>query len=70
MLWISTVRKCEKFVLLAKAPKIQFKKAIFYKNVIYSCDAKLKSSLSHDPSEIILICWFNSYFWETIIFCF
>ncbi len=47
---------------------LQFK-TIFYlnifKNVIYSCDGKavfsaswLQSSVSHDPSEIILICWF------------
>jgi len=43
-----------------------FKKYIFY-NVIYSCDGKaefytslLQSSFSHDPSEIILICWFSA----------
>ncbi len=35
-------------------------------NVIYSCDgeaelsASLLQSVSHDPSEIILICWFNA----------
>ncbi len=47
----------------------KFKTTIFYVNifwnVIYSCDGKsdflallLQSSVSHDPSEIILICWF------------
>ncbi len=42
-----------------------------YKNVIYSCDANLifkhhhTSSVSHDSSEIILICWFAAQ--ETII---
>ncbi len=37
-----------------------------FSNAIYFCDAKLKfqqplvqSSLSQDPSEIILICWFG-----------
>ncbi len=30
-----------------------------FKHVIYSCDAKLiQASVSHDPSEIILICSF------------
>ncbi len=40
---------------------------IYFKNVIYSCDAKLnfqqpldQSPASHDPSEIILICWSNT----------
>ncbi len=35
--------------------------------VIYSCDGKaevsaslLQSSVSHDPSEIIIICWFGA----------
>ncbi len=47
----------------------QFKMTVFdvnvFWNVIYSCDAKLnvlasllQSSVSHDPSEIIQICWF------------
>ncbi len=40
----------------------------FFCNAIYSCDAKteylklqlfLQSSVSHDPSEIILICLFS-----------
>ncbi len=37
---------------------------IYVKNVIYSCDqaefssSLLQSSVSHDPSEIILIYWF------------
>jgi len=37
------------------------------KNVIYSCDGKaefsaslLQYSVSHDPSEIILLCWFGA----------
>jgi len=40
-----------------------------FTNVIYSCDAKarfsaslLQSSVSHDPSEIILIWWFDAQF--------
>ncbi len=42
----------------------------FYLNifsiVIYSCDAKhLQSLVSHDPSEIILICWFDAQ--ETLL---
>ncbi len=39
---------------------------VFY-NVIYSCEAKLnfqqpllQSSVSNDPSEIILMCWFGN----------
>ncbi len=34
---------------------------------MYSCDAKLnfQSSVSHNPSEIILICWFAAQ--ETFI---
>ncbi len=46
-------------------------KCVFYfntfKNYIYLCDANaefsaslLQSSVSHDPSEIILICWFGA----------
>ncbi len=39
-------------------------------NVIYSCGGKaefslLQSSVSHDPSEITLICWFAAQ--ETIL---
>ncbi len=48
------------------------REAIFY-NAIYSCDKKaefsaslLQFSVSHDPSEIILICWFAVQ--ETFIF--
>ncbi len=43
---------------------LQFKRTVFYCNilskVIYFCDAKLdfQHSVSHDPSEIILICCF------------
>ncbi len=48
---------------------LQFKRPIYYlnvfSNVIYSCDRKaefsaslLQSSVSHDPSDMILICWF------------
>ncbi len=48
---------------------LQFKITIFclnkYTNIVYSCDGKaqfsaslLQSSMSHDPLEIILICWF------------
>ncbi len=40
---------------------------IHLKNVIYSCDGKaefsaslLQSSVSHNPSEIILIYWFDA----------
>ncbi len=47
-----------------------FKITVFYfnvfKNVIYSCHGKdelsdelLQSSVPHDPSQIILICWFG-----------
>ncbi len=37
-----------------------------FSNVIYCCDAKLlQSSVSHDPSEIILICLLAAQ--ETII---
>ncbi len=42
---------------------------VYLKNVIYSCDGKAEflaiyshsSSVSHDPSEIILICWFGAF---------
>ncbi len=55
---------------------LHFKVTVFYVNIfnilIYSCDGKaeflallLQSSVSHDPSEIILICWFGAQ--ETII---
>ncbi len=44
----------------------------FFYIVIYSCDGKaefsaslLQSSVSHDPSEIIQICWFAAQ--ETFI---
>ncbi len=49
---------------------------IYYLNIfnlfIYSCDSKaelslLQSSVSHDPSEIILICWFGAQETFTII---
>ncbi len=45
-----------------------------FSKVIYSCDVKaefsaslLQSSVSHDPSEIILICWFAAQDTFTII---
>jgi len=48
---------------------------IYYLNIIYSCDGKVecsaslfRSSVSHDPPEIILICWFGA--WETFIITF
>ncbi len=44
-----------------------FSVLMYFKNAIYSFDAKLKfqqpllqSSVSHDPSEIILICRFSA----------
>ncbi len=45
-----------------------------FQNVIYSCDGKaefsealLQSSVSLDPSEIILICWFAAQKFLNII---
>ncbi len=33
----------------------------YFLNVIYSCNGKAKFSVVlHDPSEIILICWFGA----------
>ncbi len=48
---------------------LQFKISVFYlnilSNVIYSCDGKVEftaaiTQVSHDPSEIILICCFDT----------
>jgi len=48
---------------------------IIFQNVIFSCDGKaefsaslLQSSVSHDPSENILMCWFAAQETFPIIF--